>query len=95
MTHSIEENPLAWALAAVAVVLICYCRFCRRRSMDDYGGEYRAIAASMTDNDAFGDDISFGENDDYMSDDEEYGNGGIQLSSLDKDQGLSLDELNG
>ena len=52
----------------------------------------------MTD-DAFGDDYSFGENDEYLSDDDddvEYGNGGtIQMSALGKDQGLSLDELNG
>ena len=94
MTHSIQTNPVAWALAVMAVLLICYCRFCRRRAVDD-SGEYRAIAASMTD-DAFHDDYSFGENDEYMSDDEEYGNGGvIQLSSLDKDHGLALDELNG
>ena len=61
-------------------------------------GEYRAIAASMTD-EAFGDDYSFGENDEYLSDDDdddvEYGNGSIQMSSLEKDGGLSLDELNG
>ena len=62
-------------------------------------GEYRAIAASMTD-EAFADDISLGENDEYLSDDdagldEEYGNGSIQMSSLGKDGGLALDELNG
>ena len=52
----------------------------------------------MTD-EAFGDDYSFGENDEYLSDDDdddvEYGNGSIQMSSLEKDGGLSLDELNG
>lgn len=100
---------MSWITAAVLVVFICYCRFCRRGSLAAAGGdaqvrgEYRAIAASMTD-EAFGDDYSFGENDEYLSDndndddDEEangYGNGSIQMSTLGKDGGLSLDELNG
>lgn len=96
-TRAVEAHPLSWTGAMFLLILICYCRFCRGRgSAGDVNarGEYRAIAASMTD-EAFGDDISFGENEEYLSDDEEYGNGSIQMSSLDKDGGLALNELNG
>ena len=98
LTHEAEAHPLSWAVGTLLLVLICYCRFCRRRTSDvNPRGEYRAIAASMTD-EAFGDDYSFGENDEYLSDDEgdeEYGNGSIQMAALHKDGGLSLNELNG
>jgi hypothetical protein len=104
LTHEVEEHPVPWGLAVLLVLMMCYCRFCRRGPDHHPRGEYRTLAATMA-NDAFGDDFSLGENDDYLSDDEAmadeeggggWTNGAIQMKHLEAaEDGLSLAEMNG
>jgi hypothetical protein len=104
LTHEVEDNPLTWGVAVLLLLMICYCRCCRRGPEHNPRGEYRTLAATMA-NDAFGDDFSLGENDEYLSDDEAgvadeeggWTNGSIQMKHLGDtvEDGLSLAEMNG
>jgi hypothetical protein len=87
------------------LVVLCICK---KRLFGDGGedarGEYRSVAHHFADvgfDDTFDDDVSAGENGDYMSDEEDgWSNGGkhvIEMKTLDSEAngGLTLEEMNG
>ena len=68
-TRAVELHPIVWSIWIVVMLFLCYkccgCS-CGRRDMR---GEYRSLAASSLD-EAFDDDYSLGENEDYLSDED-------------------------
>jgi hypothetical protein len=88
------------------LAVLCVCR--RRlfgNSEQDARGEYRSVAHHYADrsfDNTFSDEVSLGDNEDYMSGDEDEGwsNGGnhvIEMKTLESESngGLSLEEMNG
>jgi hypothetical protein len=105
VSSNVSAKPGEFAILFLMLAVLCVCRKRLFGNDQDARGEYRSVAHHYADvafDDTFDDEVSSGDNDEYMSDDEEEGwsNGGkhvIEMKTLEseKNGGLTLEEMNG